>query len=69
MTDATFPVSAGRDRDPAASLFRTLKTRLRQAQAISRARAELMMLDDRMLADIGLRRSDIGAAVEGGRGR
>jgi uncharacterized protein YjiS (DUF1127 family) len=42
--------------------------RLRQAQAKSRAHAELMLLDDRMLADIGLSRNEIWAAVQGGRG-
>ncbi len=42
---------------------------LKEFIAVSRAERELRLLDDRMLEDIGLSRSDISYAVRRGTGR
>ena len=45
--------------------LRTLKTVVRNRYHRHLAYQELMVLDDRMLRDIGLNRADIGAGVRG----
>jgi uncharacterized protein YjiS (DUF1127 family) len=57
---------------PAGALFASLIHRsiewLKERRRTRRATDELMALDDRMLADIGLSRGEIGYAVRHGRG-
>ena len=49
--------------DTIASPARQMLARLLRQRALNRAEKELMDLDDRMLRDIGLSRSEIGSAV------
>lgn len=60
-------VLTGGLRSPAQlGLFHRLTAAVRRELRLRRAEAELRWLDDRELADMGLRREDIRAAVRGG---
>ncbi len=68
MTDATLmrtETATESDLGPIAALFRWIRHRY----AAARAANELAALDDRMLADVGLSRGQIGEAIRAPRFR
>ncbi len=60
MTSQTVSLNCNARRGTGADLLMRLSAWLRQRREVRRSKAELSVLDDRLLADIGIERHEMG---------